>query len=174
MKPETIAKYTALAAEIIESGVTLEAFCADRGINPLTLRRSLTRLRKAGSSIPALNADRADELLERYIEACKTAHTVTEVAQALGVSRSVASKYLSRRGLKPQRIARRSLTHNLSRCRAARAKVTPSDFVGFVTSVYVADVTQRPIRLVEIARRGMGLPLLMTPAQADTLREALC
>ena len=42
------------------------------------------------------------------------------------------------------------------------------------TSVYVADVAQRPIRLVEIARRSLGLPVLMTPAQADALREALC
>lgn len=42
------------------------------------------------------------------------------------------------------------------------------------TSVYVADVAQRPIRLVEIARRSLGLPVLMTPAQADALRDALC
>jgi len=42
------------------------------------------------------------------------------------------------------------------------------------TSVYVADVAQRPIRLVEIARRSLGLPVLMSPAQADALRDALC
>ena len=173
MTPKTIAKYEAISAALIASGLTLEAYCEREGLNALTVSKAMSRARRAGGNCPDVLAVRAKQIRDKYAATAAICSTITEVAQALGVSRSVASKYLSRRGLKPQRIARRSLTHNLSRCRAARAKVTPSDFAGLVTSVYVADVAQRPIRLVEIARRGMGFPLLMTPAQADALRGML-
>ena len=77
------------------------------------------------------------------------------------------------RAPRPQVNPEERLTANIQAAIERRPElVTPRP--EYRTSVYVADVAQRPIRLVEIARRSLGLPVLMTPAQADALREALC
>ena len=173
MTPKTVAKYEAISADLIASGLTLEAYCEREGLNALTVSKAMSRARRAGGNCPDVLAVRAKQIRDKYAATAAICSTITEVAQRLGVSRSVASKHMARHGIEPGAV-KTQLQQNLDRARLLRASMTPADPCRLVTSVYIADVAQRPIRLVEIARRGMGFPLLMTPAQADALREALC
>lgn len=165
MTPQTVKKYEAISADLIASGLTLEAYCERAGLNALTVSKAMSRARKAGGNCPDVLAVRARQIRDKYAATAAICSTITEVAQRLGVSRSVASKHMSRHGIEPG-AAKTKLQQNLDRARMLRASMTPADPCRLVTSVYIADVRAIPVWAVEAARKALGLPMMMTPEQA--------
>lgn len=165
MTPKTIAKYEAISAALMASGLTLEAYCEREGLNALTVSKAMSRARRAGGNCPDVLAVRAKQIRDKYAATAAICSTITEVAQRLGVSRSVASKHMARHGIEPGAV-KTQLQQNLDRARLLRASMTPADPCRLVTSVYIADVRGIPVWAVEAARKALGLPLMMTPEQA--------
>ena len=168
MTPQTIKKYEAISAALIASGLTLEAYCDREGLNALTVSKAMSRARKAGGNCPDVLAVRTKQIRDKYAATAAICSTITEVAQRLGVSRSVASKHMARHGIEPGAV-KTQLQQNLDRARLLRASMTPADPYRLVTSVYIADVRGIPVWAVEAARKALGLPMFMTLEQAGVL-----
>ena len=179
MTPETLQKWTDIAAAIVESGMQIKQWAPRHGYDPGYVSHMISKARRAGAPIPPMRVvpQNPPPLVgeSQLRDAASRYHSAGKIAEVLGVSPSTILRSLRRHGITPAGFVPRRSTKQRSKSMQAATVMRAREAIDYSRpngTLYTVAALDGVIsmRRAEFMRRVMGLPVFMTLEQIGALR----